>query len=79
MRSIQMDSVNELAVFLAPRLAALPTTDATADAVALLDGWDYTQGVDSAPAAYFNAVWRQLVARMFDAAADTELIQLRRR
>lgn len=74
MRSIQMDSVNDLAVFLAPRLAALPTTDATADAVALLDGWDFTQGTGSAPAAFFNAVWRQLVARMFDAAADTELI-----
>ncbi len=34
MRSIQMDSVMGLAVFLAPKLAALPTTDATADAVA---------------------------------------------
>ena len=74
MRSIQMDSVMELAVFLAPRLAALPTTDATADAVRLFDGWDFTQGADSAPAAYFNAVWRQMVARMFDGAADTELI-----
>ena len=69
-----MDSVSELAVFLAPRLAALPTTDATADAVRLFDGWDFTQGADSAPAAYFNAVWRQMVARMFDGAADTELI-----
>ena len=49
MRSIQMDSVNGLAVFLAPKLAALPTTDATADAVRLLDGWDHTQGIDSAP------------------------------
>jgi penicillin amidase len=74
MRSIQLDSVNELAVFLAPRLAALPTTEATADAVRLFDGWDFTQGADSAPAAFFNAVWRQMVARMFDAAADTELI-----
>jgi penicillin amidase len=74
MRSIQMDSVMGLAVFLAPKLAALPTTDATADAVRLLDGWDHTQGIDSAPAAFFNAVWRQMVARMFDAAADTELI-----
>lgn len=75
MRSIQMDSVNDLAVFLAPRLAELPTTEATADAVALLDGWDFTQGTDSAPAAFFNAVWRQMVTRMFDAAADTELIR----
>lgn len=74
MRTIQMDSVNELAEFLAPRLAALPTTEANADPVALLDGWDFTQGTDSAPAAFFNAVWRQMVARMFDAAADTEII-----
>ncbi len=74
MREIQMDSRNELAAFLAPRLRELPTTDETADAVALFGGWDFSQPVDSAAAAYFNAVWRQLVARMFDAAADTELI-----
>ncbi len=75
MREIQMDSRNELASFLAPRLLELPTTDATADAVALFDGWDFSQPTDSAAAAYFNAVWSQMVARMFDAAADTELIQ----
>ncbi len=75
MRSMQMDSVLDLAVFLAPKLAALPTADDTAQAVALLDGWDFTQGSDSAAAAFFNAVWRQMVARMFDAAADTDLIQ----
>jgi penicillin amidase len=74
MRELQMDSWNELASFLAPRLLDLPTTDETADAVALLDGWDFVQGADSAAAAYFNAVWRQMVARMFDAAAGTDLI-----
>ena len=74
MREIQMDTWNELAAFLAPRLLELPTTEDTADAVALFEGWDFTQGPDSAPAAFFNAVWRQMVARMFDAAADTELI-----
>jgi penicillin amidase len=74
MREIQMDSVNELASFLAPRLAELPTTDTTADAVALFEGWDFGQGEDSAAAAFFNAVWSQMVARMFDSAADTELI-----
>ena len=75
MRAIQMDSRNEFASFLAPRLAALPTTETTADAVALLDGWDFSQPTDSAPAAFFNAVWRQLVTRMFDAAAGTEVIE----
>ena len=74
MREIQMDAHNELAAFLAPRLVELPTTELTAPAVALLDGWDAQQTADSAPAAYFNAVWRQLVHRMFDAAADEELI-----
>jgi penicillin amidase len=74
MRAIQMDSRNELASFLAPKLAALPTTDKTAGAVALLNGWDFTQPMESAPAAFFNAVWKQMVARMFDAAADTDVI-----
>ena len=74
MQDIQMDSRSELAAFLAPRLAELPTTEATAGAVALLDGWDFTQPTDSAAAAFFNAVWRQMVTRMFDAAAGTEII-----
>ena len=74
MREIQMDGRNELAAFLAPKLTALPTTDHTAPAVALLAGWDSQQTLDSAPAAFFNAVWRQMVHRMFDAAADTDLI-----
>lgn len=74
MAGMQMDSFNELASFLAPKLASLPTTDATAAAVGLLQDWDYTQPTDSAPAAFFNAVWRQMVTRMFDAAADPELI-----
>lgn len=74
LRQIQMDSWNELAAFLAPKLLALPTTDQTAEAVALLKDWDFTQPTDSAPAAFFNAVWRHMVTRMFDSAADTDLI-----
>lgn len=74
MQRIQMDTVNELATFLAPKLAALPTTPTTEAAVALLRGWDGSQPADSAPAAYFNAVWRQLVARMFDGESGTDLI-----
>ena len=31
----------------------------------LLDGWDGSQGIDSAPAAYFNAVWRHLLRLTF--------------
>ena len=74
MREIQMDAHNELGAFLAPKLVELPASELTAPAVALLKGWDAQQAADSAPAAYFNAVWRQLVHRMFDAAADEELI-----
>jgi penicillin amidase len=74
MRAIQMDSRNELASFLAPKLAALPTTDKTAGAIALLNGWDFTQPMESAPAAFYNAVWKQMVARMFDSAAGTDVI-----
>ncbi|HUV49284.1 MAG TPA: penicillin acylase family protein [Actinomycetes bacterium] len=31
----------------------------------LLDGWDYRQDADSAGAAYYNAVWRHLLAGLF--------------
>ena len=54
MRQIQMDGHNELAAFLAPRLVDLPTTELTAPAVALLDGWDAQQTADSAPAAWIG-------------------------
>ncbi|HEV8023381.1 MAG TPA: penicillin acylase family protein, partial [Candidatus Nanopelagicales bacterium] len=75
MRAIQMDSNNALAEFLVPRLLELPAPDGTQDARALLADWDYQQDADSAAAAYFNAVWAQMVERMFDAAADVEIIQ----
>ena len=74
MRSIQMDNANELAAFMMPRLQGMPPVPGTEDAMTLLDDWDYQQGADSAAAAFFNAIWKQMVARMFDAAADTELI-----
>jgi penicillin amidase len=75
MRSIQMDSNNALAEFLVPRLLDLPVPDGTEDARALLTDWDYQQTAESGAAAYFNAVWAQMVERMFDAAADVEIIQ----
>jgi penicillin amidase len=74
MRTIQMDSHNALADFLVPRLLGLPAPDGTAAARELLATWDFQQSADSAGAAYFNAVWAQMAERMFDAAADTELI-----
>ena len=75
MRAIQMDSNNALAEFLVPRLLELPTPEGTEAAREVLSDWDFQQDADSAGAAYFNAVWAQMVERMFDAAADVELIQ----
>lgn len=70
MQTMQMDSVNALAEFLVPRLGE---TGATNEALALFDGWNFEQTLDSAPAAYFNAIWRQMVDRMFNSHIDTEL------
>jgi penicillin amidase len=36
-----------------------------AEPIAMLQGWDYQNTMDSAPAALFNAVWRHLVVRTF--------------
>ncbi|BCB76087.1 penicillin acylase family protein [Phytohabitans flavus] len=60
---MQMDGYNALAPVLVPHLLRVPFDGAARD---LLRGWDYQQPVDSAPAAYFNAVWRALLARTFD-------------
>ena len=70
MRALQMDTRNELAAFLAPKLAGISTVPE----LSILNGWDFTQPMDSAPAALFNAIWKQMATRMFDAAANTELI-----
>jgi len=72
MQSIQMDSWSANADFLVPRLVEMPVSDQATPAVALLDGWDYQQTRESAAAAYFNAFWRQLITRMFDAKTGTE-------
>lgn len=72
MRSIQMDSTNDLAKFMVPRLTEVPIPDSVTEAYALFTDWDYTQPTDSAAAAYFNAMWRHMVLRMFDAATPSE-------
>jgi penicillin amidase len=69
MRDIQMDAHNEVAAFLVPRLIGYEA--ANAEALGLLDGWDFQQQRDSAPGAYFNAVWKQLVERVFNDELDT--------
>jgi penicillin amidase len=63
---LQGDTQNNLAPVLLPRLAAVTAPERTRAAAALLRRWDGAQREDSAGAAYFNAVWRHLLARTFD-------------
>ena len=65
-RSIQLDSWNENAAFLVPRIRSAAVTGAAADALRLFDGWDLTQPADSAAAAYFNVFWKNLLQDSFD-------------
>ena len=76
---IQLDSWNGLAPVLVPALLATPTEPLSRGEAAardLLRGWDFQQpaggepgtpaAASSAATAYFNAVWRQLLALTFD-------------
>jgi penicillin amidase len=63
---MQFDNRNNVAPILVPFLLDVPLSGTAAKAQALLRGWDFQQGADSAPAAFFNAVWRQLLSGLFD-------------
>jgi penicillin G amidase len=67
--AIQGDNLNPAAPALAPVLLSLDYAahDApeAAEAVALLEGWDYQNDMDSAPAALFNAIWRHTLLLTF--------------
>ncbi|HET7899668.1 MAG TPA: penicillin acylase family protein, partial [Candidatus Nanopelagicales bacterium] len=65
MRAIQLDTWTENAAFLVPRITGAKVSGATADAVALLKTWDFTQPRDSAAAAYFNVFWKNLLLDTF--------------
>ena len=73
MQALQMDNWSANADFLVPRISGMPVQEATKAGMALLPSWDYQQGIDSAPAAYFNAFWRQLITRMFDSKTGTDI------
>ncbi|MGY0232879.1 penicillin acylase family protein [Longispora urticae] len=60
---IQFDNRNGGAEALVPALLAVPGSSPARD---LLKGWDFQQPADSAPAAFYNATWRALMARLFD-------------
>ncbi|HEX5018106.1 MAG TPA: penicillin acylase family protein, partial [Actinomycetes bacterium] len=64
-----MDNRNEFAPEFIAELFDLQDellTDETIRARAMLEDWDYQQDVDSAPAAYYNAVWRHVLAETYE-------------
>ncbi|QNP63760.1 penicillin acylase family protein [Streptomyces genisteinicus] len=62
MRTMQMDNSSEIAKLLTPYLLKIDISDPyVREAQKLLEGWDYTQEPDSGAAAYFNAVWRNVL------------------
>ncbi|MCQ4080582.1 penicillin acylase family protein [Streptomyces sp. RB6PN25] len=74
MQSMQMDNSSEIAELLVPYLLKINVTDPyVRQAQQLLEGWDFTQSDDSASAAYFNAVWRNLLQLAFGNKLPKEL------
>ena len=73
MAELQMDSFNANAEFLVPRIGSLPVSESTRPGMELLATWDFTQPIDSAPAAFFNAFWSQLLTRMFDSKTGVDI------
>ncbi|MEU6079111.1 penicillin acylase family protein [Streptomyces sp. NPDC047108] len=66
MQKIQLDNGSEIAELLTPYLLKIDVKDPfVREAQKLLEGWAYTQDADSAPAAYFNAVWRNTLKLAF--------------
>ena len=64
---LQTDTLNPLAADLVPLLLRLRLPTAyQREGQELLDGWDGTQPPDSGAAAYFNVVWRNLLALTFE-------------
>ena len=66
MSAIQQDTYNGFAETLVPALMQVDLAGPSGAARQLLKTWDRTQGLDSAPAAYFNAVWRQVLTLTFN-------------
>jgi len=77
MQSMQNDDSSEIAKLLVPYLLKINITndkgDYVRDAQKLLEGWDYNQDSDSAAAAYFNAVWRNVLKLAFGNKLPKEL------
>ncbi|MFI8460818.1 penicillin acylase family protein [Kitasatospora sp. NPDC085464] len=65
MERITQDSYSGNAATLVPYLLRTEVGPQAKAAQDLLRGWDFQQPADSAPAAYFNAVWRELQQSAF--------------
>ena len=66
MASVQNDDRNPMAPVLTPYLLAIDLPGGYySDGQRLLTDWDFHQDADSAAAAYYNVVWRELLARTF--------------
>ena len=66
MTAIQRDTRNGNAEFLVPQLLDVRLDAWDREAQDLLRDWDFSQPADSAAAAYFNAVWKNLLSITFD-------------
>ncbi|NUO44401.1 MAG: penicillin acylase family protein, partial [Streptomyces sp.] len=74
MRQMQVDNSSEIAKLLVPKLLKIDIEDKDVrEAQKLLEGWDYTQDADSAAAAYFNSVWRNILKLAFGNKLPKEL------
>ncbi|MFG1809087.1 penicillin acylase family protein [Streptomyces sp. NPDC049040] len=77
MQSMQGDDSSEIAKLLVPYLLKVDISDDknsyVRNAQKLLEGWDYNQDADSAAAAYFNAVWRNVLKLAFGNKLPKEL------
>jgi len=73
MASIQNDSYNPEAALLVPDLLKLKTDAFTQPAQNLLKNWDYTQPATSGAAAYYNAVWSEILKMTFETKLPTDV------
>ncbi|MEU8648480.1 penicillin acylase family protein [Streptomyces sp. NPDC048737] len=74
MRQMQTDNASEIANMLVPTLLKINLDNPDVrEAQELLQGWNRTQDADSAAAAYFNAVWRNILKLAFGHKLPREL------
>ncbi|MEV7430192.1 penicillin acylase family protein [Nocardioides sp. NPDC092400] len=74
MLDLQLDDLNPMAGTLVPYLLDIDLRPGYAsDGQELLADWDGSQPADSAPAAYYNVVWRNLLERTFHDELPEEL------